>query len=46
MGIHDEFGQVGNYDYLLKEYRLTAIDIAEKALVAIHKKLEIFEVSA
>lgn len=46
VGIHDEFGQVGNYDYLLKEYRLTAVDIAEKALAAINKKLEIFEVSA
>lgn len=46
VGIQDEFGQVGSYDYLLKQYRLTAIDIAKKALAAVRKKAVNFEESA
>ena len=37
IGIQDRFGQVGNLDYLVKAYNLTAEDICAKALSIIKK---------
>jgi len=38
IGVHDCFGEVGKFDYLLKKYRLSADDIVEKTLEAISAK--------
>lgn len=38
IGVQDRFGQVGKTDYLIKDYQLTAEDIADKARAAVKKK--------
>lgn len=38
VGVNDTFGQVGTQDYLMKVYRLTAEDIATKAIQCIGRK--------
>lgn len=38
VGVHDEFGQSGKPDELMKHYRLTANDIAEAARATIKRK--------
>jgi len=38
IGVHDCFGEVGRYDYLIKKYKLSADDIVEKTLEVISAK--------
>ena len=38
IGVHDCFGEVGRYDYLIKKYKLSADDIVEKTLEAVSAK--------
>ena len=38
IGVHDCFGEVGKYDYLVKRYKLSADDIVEKALEVVSAK--------
>ena len=38
IGVHDCFGEVGIYDYLIKKYKLSADDIVEKTLEAVSAK--------
>ena len=38
IGVHDCFGEVGKYDYLVKRYKLSADDIVEKTLEAVSAK--------
>jgi len=38
IGVHDCFGEVGKYDYLIKRYKLSADDIVEKTLEAVSTK--------
>ena len=38
VGVEDRFGQVGDLDFLAKEYHLTPEDIAGKALRAVQRK--------
>ena len=38
IGVHDEFGQSGKPDELLKHYKLTAADIAQAAKSVIKRK--------
>jgi len=38
IGVHDCFGEVGRYDYLIKKYKLLADDIVEKTLEAVSAK--------
>ena len=40
VGVKDRFGEVGDQDYLMREFGLTARDIAEKAKRAISRKLK------
>ncbi len=41
IGVHEQFGQVGDLDYLAGAYRLRSGDIAEKARRAISRKKEL-----
>ena len=38
IGVHDCFGEVGRYDYLIKKYKLSADDIVEKTLEVVSAK--------
>jgi len=38
IGVHDCFGEVGKFDYLIKKYKLSADDIVEKTLEAVSAK--------
>ncbi len=38
IGVHDCFGEVGRYDYLIKKYKLSTDDIVEKTLEAVSAK--------
>jgi len=38
IGIQDEFGEVGDIEYLKQRYRLTASDIADAARRAVLRK--------
>jgi len=38
IGVHDCFGEVGRYDYLIKKYKLSADNIVEKTLEAVSAK--------
>ena len=38
VGVRDVFGEVGNQEYLMKKFGLTAEDIVEKAIIAIRRK--------
>ena len=40
IGAQDVFGQVGTLEFLMKEYRLLATDIAQAARAVIKKKHE------
>lgn len=39
IGVHDEFGEVGPQSYLEERFKLTAVDIVEKAKKAISRKI-------
>jgi transketolase len=40
VGVQDEFGEVGDQDYLMNRYHLNAEEICRKALKAIERKVE------